>query len=169
MILSYLIAALASYAGLLMSVHRQRRNRPGPVGLAGRWIGSPWGSASGPCISPAMLALTLPVAVSYDVPITILSVVPAILASARRSGVMTGRSNRHRRYIIGGTLVGAGIGAMHYIGMAAMHVEYCVHPYNPLLFALSVIVAWRWASPLSTLAIFVIIADLCNGEKFPSC
>lgn len=30
---------------------------------------------------------------------------------------------------------------MHYIGMAAMRAEYCVHPYDPGLFALSIMVA----------------------------
>src|SRR5271155_3535657 len=139
--LSYLIAALASYAGLLMSVSIAEAES-GRV----RWIWLAGGSAAmGIGIwamhFTGMLALTLPVPVSYDVPITVLSVVPAILASALALRVMSGRGNRHRRYIVGGTLVGAGIGAMHYIGMAAMRVEYCVHPYNPVLFALSIIVA----------------------------
>src|SRR5271170_1654261 len=140
-VLSYLIAALASYVGLLMSVSIANAES-----ARGRWVWLAGGSvAMGIGIwamhFTGMLALTLPVPVSYDVPITVLSVVPAILASALALRVMSGRGNRHRRYIVGGTLVGAGIGAMHYIGMAAMRVEYCVHPYNPVLFALSIVVA----------------------------
>ncbi len=140
-VLSYLIAALASYAGLLMSacIANAESARARWVWLAGG--AAAMGIGIWAMHFTAMLALTLPVPVSYDVPITILSVVPAILASALALRVMTGRGNRHRRYIIGGTLVGAGIGAMHYIGMAAMHAEYCVHPYNPVLFALSIVVA----------------------------
>ncbi|MBV9829088.1 MAG: diguanylate cyclase [Alphaproteobacteria bacterium] len=88
-----------------------------------------------------MLALTLPVPVTYAAPTTIISVIPAMLASALALYVMSSRGNRHRRYWVGGTLVGAGIGAMHYIGMAAMRVEYCVHPYDPGLFVVSVVVA----------------------------
>lgn len=140
-IVSYLIAALASYAGLLMSISiaDAETARVRSVWLAGGSVAM--GIGVWAMHFTGMLALTLPVAVSYDVPITILSVVPAILASVAALGVMSDQNNSHRRYIIGGMLVGAGIGAMHYIGMAAMHVEYCVHPYNPLLFVLSVIVA----------------------------
>jgi diguanylate cyclase (GGDEF)-like protein len=140
-IVSYLIAALASYAGLAMSASVADAER-----TRDRWMWVTGGSvAMGIGIwamhFTGMLALTLPVPVSYDVPVTVLSVVPAILASALALWVMSGRGNRHRRYLIGGTLVGSGIGAMHYMGMAAMRVAYCVHPYNPVLFALSIIVA----------------------------
>ena len=138
---SFLIAALASYAGLLMSVCITNAES-----ARGRWVWLAGGSvAMGIGIwamhFTGMLALTLPVPVTYDIPITILSAFPAILASLLALRVMSSRSNRHQRYLIGGTLVGAGIGAMHYIGMAAMRVEYCVHPYDPGLFSLSIIVA----------------------------
>jgi diguanylate cyclase len=140
-VLSYLIAALASYAGLLMSACIANAESAGS-----RWAWLAGGSvAMGIGIwamhFTAMLALTLPVPVSYDAPTTVISVVPAILASAMALRVLSGRGSRHRRYLIGGTLVGAGIGTMHYIGMAAMRVEYCVHPYDPGLFALSIVVA----------------------------
>jgi NO-binding membrane sensor protein with MHYT domain len=140
-VLSYLIAALASYAGLAMSVSIANAES-----ARSRWLWLAGGSvAMGIGIwamhFTGMLALTLPAPINYDVPVTVLSVIPAILASALAIRVMSGHGSRHRRYLIGGTLVGAGIGAMHYIGMAAMRVEYCVHPYNPVLFALSIIVA----------------------------
>jgi diguanylate cyclase (GGDEF)-like protein len=140
-IVSYLIAALASYAGLLMSVCIANAES-----ARGRWVWLAGGSAAlGIGIwamhFTGMLALTIPAAVTYDVPITVLSVVPAVLASALALRVLSGRANRHRRYLIGGTLVGAGIGAMHYVGMAAMRAEFCVHPYDPELFALSIVVA----------------------------
>jgi diguanylate cyclase (GGDEF)-like protein len=138
---SYLIAALASYAGLLMSTCIVNAES-----ARGRWAWLIGGSAAmgigvWAMHFTGMLALTLPVPVTYDLPVTVLSAVPAILASALALHVMSGRGNRHRRYLIGGTLVGAGIGAMHYIGMAAMRVQYCVHPYDPRLFVLSVVVA----------------------------
>ena len=44
------------------------------------------------------------------------------------------------RLLIGGTLMGAGIGAMHYTGMAAMRLDGLVR-YDPTLFAASVVVA----------------------------
>lgn len=138
---SYLIAGLASYAGLLMSASIAEAET-----IRSRWLWLAGGSvAMGIGIwamhFTGMLALSLPVPITYDAAITIFSVVPAILASALALHVMSGRGTRHRRYVIGGTLVGAGIGAMHYIGMAAMRVEYCAHPYEPRLFALSILVA----------------------------
>jgi diguanylate cyclase (GGDEF)-like protein len=139
-IVSYLIAALASYAGLLMTAcianaHSARGRR---VWLAGGSIAM--GIGVWAMHFTGMLALTLPVPVAYDVPITVVSAVPAILASGLALAIMSGRGNRHRRYLVGGTLVGAGIGAMHYIGMAAVRLD-AVHQYDPRLFALSIIVA----------------------------
>src|SRR5271170_5988333 len=95
-VLSFLIAALASYAGLLMSVCIANAES-----ARGRWVWLAGGStAMGIGVwamhFTAMLALTLPVPVSYDVPITVLSVVPAILASALALHVMSGHGNRHR-------------------------------------------------------------------------
>lgn len=41
---------------------------------------------------------------------------------------------------MGGVLVGAGIGAMHYSGMAAMQLAPLLR-YDPLMFGLSILVA----------------------------
>ncbi|HEV8680362.1 MAG TPA: diguanylate cyclase [Stellaceae bacterium] len=140
-VLSYLIAALASYAGLLMSacIANAESSR-------GQWL---WlaGGAGAMGIGvwamhfTGMLALSIPVPVSYNVPLTVASVIPAMLASGLALRIMSSPGNSHYRYLLGGTLVGAGIGAMHYIGMAAMIAEACRHPYDPLLFLLSIVVA----------------------------
>jgi diguanylate cyclase (GGDEF)-like protein len=137
---SYLIAALASYAGLMMSVcigsaesaaARRVWLAAGSVAMAiGIWAMHFTG----------MLALTLPCGVTYDVPVSIASVVPAILASAMALGVLSRRGNRHQRYLIGGALVGVGIGTMHYVGMAAMNLD-AVKEYDPIMFGVSLIVA----------------------------
>ena len=47
---------------------------------------------------------------SYDLTVTIVSAVPAILASALALHLMGGRRNHHMRIIGGGALIGAGIG-----------------------------------------------------------
>ena len=87
-----------------------------------------------------MLAFTLPVAVGYDVLITLVSMVPAILAS----GVVLLLISQERigvwRLIFGGVLMGAGIGVMHYTGMAAMRMD-AVMAYDPVLFGMSILVA----------------------------
>lgn len=91
----------------------------------------------------AMLALELPIAVSYDVLITIVSTVPALVASAAMLYVVSRPRIRKRELLAGGTLMGAGIGAMHYVGMAAMAGigRQLIMLFDPKLFVVSVIVA----------------------------
>src|SRR3989442_12572968 len=87
-----------------------------------------------------MLALRLPVRVHYDVAITLVSVAPAVLASAIMLHVISQARISAGKLILGGTLMGAGIGVMHYTGMAAMRMD-AVMRYDPVLFVVSVIVA----------------------------
>src|SRR5580700_1511612 len=103
-ILSYLIAVLASYAGLQMSACIANAESAWT-----RWVWLSSGSiAMGIGIwamhFTGMLALTLPIPVTYDIPTTVISVFPAILASGLALRVMSGHGNRHQRYLIGGTL-----------------------------------------------------------------
>jgi diguanylate cyclase (GGDEF)-like protein len=139
-VVSYVVAALASYAGLLMSER---------IGVAesvrGRWA---WLSAGSVTMGIGvwamhflgMLAFVLPIPVAYNLDITIASAVPAILASAVALSVMGGNQHGYRQYIIAGTLLGAGIGGTHYTGMAAMLMNADMR-YDPGLFALSILVA----------------------------
>jgi diguanylate cyclase (GGDEF)-like protein/PAS domain S-box-containing protein len=87
-----------------------------------------------------MLAYQLPIPLAYDVPITLLSMVPAIGISALALFVIRQRSSNVRSLILGGVLMGIGIVAMHYTGMAAMRMEPAIQ-YDPALFALSVLIA----------------------------
>ena len=91
----------------------------------------------------AMLALKLPIAVSYDILVTILSTLPVILASGVMLYVISRPKIKRSRCLPGGTLMGAGIGAMHYVGMAAMSGvgQQLLMMYDPKLFVVSVIVA----------------------------
>ncbi len=86
-----------------------------------------------------MLALNLPCVIEYDTFTTLISIVPAILAG----GVALGLAwHGETRLSIGvrSVLLGAGIGTMHYTGMAAMRLDGFVR-YDPSLFALSILVA----------------------------
>ena len=88
-----------------------------------------------------MLAFSLPCGVSYDPLGTLLSMIPGILASGVALQVISRVSTPGpTRLIIGAIFVGAGIGAMHYSGMAAMRPE-AVLRYDPGTVAVSVIVA----------------------------
>src|SRR3989449_6250975 len=87
-----------------------------------------------------MLAFRLPVKVNYDVWITLVSVAPAVLASGIMLHVISQARISAGKLIVGGALMGAGIGVMHYTGMAAMRMD-AVMRYDPLLFVASVVVA----------------------------
>jgi len=87
-----------------------------------------------------MLAFKLPVQVTYDVPITLLSMVPALLASGFMLWLISRSAIKTSSLVIGGALMGAGIGAMHYAGMAAMQMD-AVMLFDPVLLAVSVMVA----------------------------
>ena len=87
-----------------------------------------------------MLALRLPVRVHYDVGITLASMAPAVLAGAIMLHVISQARTSSASLILGGALMGAGIGVMHYTGMAAMRMD-AVMRYDPVLFVVSVVVA----------------------------
>jgi diguanylate cyclase len=87
-----------------------------------------------------MLALTLPVPIFYFWPTVLLSLLLAIAASRVALSVVSREGLTARRLLGGGLMMGAGIGAMHYSGMAAMRSS-AMAQYNPWIVALSVIVA----------------------------
>jgi two-component system, sensor histidine kinase and response regulator len=88
-----------------------------------------------------MLAFSLPCGISYDPAGTLLSIIPGILASGVALHVISRVSDPGpTRLIVGAICMGAGIGAMHYAGMAAMRPDALLR-YDPRLVAVSVIVA----------------------------
>ena len=88
-----------------------------------------------------MLAFSLPCGVSYDFLTTSISIIPGILASLTAL-VVIGRSDlrRQTRLLAGSVLMGAGIGTMHYMGMAAMRMPAMLI-YDPLTVGISVVAA----------------------------
>ena len=89
----------------------------------------------------AMLAFSLPCGVGYNPFGTLLSVVPGILASGVALSVISHKEQLGLpRLTIGAVLMGAGIGAMHYSGMAAMEPEALLR-YDPAWVAVSVVTA----------------------------
>jgi diguanylate cyclase len=67
-----------------------------------------------------MAALRLPVLVAYNLPITALSVVFIFVAAWLAFGIVGVQQTSILRIILGGTLLGAGVGAMHYTGMFSL-------------------------------------------------
>ncbi|MDP2029243.1 MAG: EAL domain-containing protein [Thiobacillus sp.] len=86
-----------------------------------------------------MLALSLPCGVRYDPFVTMVSMVPSILAGGAVLGVAW-YGEKRLSLLVRSVLLGAGIGTMHYTGLAAMRLDGFVR-YDPSLFILSIFVA----------------------------
>lgn len=87
-----------------------------------------------------MLAYRLPAPVDYSMGLTIISVIPACAASWLALNKLAQHELPPVQLMVSGVLVGAGIGAMHYLGMAAMMTPLEMR-YVPSIFALSIVVA----------------------------
>ncbi len=87
-----------------------------------------------------MLAFRLPVSVSYNIPIVLLSLLAAI-ASAAIALFVVSHKELSQGFLLGGSFaMGGGIAGMHYLGIMAMRLS--AHPvYNFRLIALSVVTA----------------------------
>jgi diguanylate cyclase (GGDEF)-like protein len=101
-----------------------------------------------------MLALTLPVPIFYFWPAVLLSLLLAIAASSVALSVVSRETLTTRRLLGGGLMMGAGIGAMHYTGMAAMRSSAMEH-YNLWIVALSVFTA----AGFSWLALWIVFVS----------
>ncbi|MBE9158450.1 response regulator [Nodosilinea sp. LEGE 06152] len=87
-----------------------------------------------------MLALELPVPVSYDILMTGLSLVSAVLAASVALAIVSRPSLGWPGVVAGGWVMGLAIAWMHYTGMAAMEIPAHLSYYWPLV-ALSVVIA----------------------------
>jgi len=74
------------------------------------------------------------------VPITIVSMLIAIVVVGIGLFIVTWGNGGWRRLLIGGAIVGIGVASMHYLGMMAMSMPDTMH-YNAPLFVLSVLIA----------------------------
>src|SRR6266404_245160 len=139
-VLSVAVAIVASYVALDLAsrVVASREGRAAWYWLAGGAISMGTGIWSMHFIG--MLAFHLPIPISYDVPITLLSLVIAVLASGFALYLVSRATLTLRRLAGGGVLMGIGICSMHYTGMAAMQMAPPIR-YQPLLLSLSVLIA----------------------------
>src|SRR6267142_2221124 len=108
----------------------------------------------------AMLAFIMPTPMSYDIGLTILSLVVAMLVTGGGFYVISRHSGSPLRLVLSGIFMGLGIAAMHYTGMAAMreHVEL---NYDRLFVALSLIIAIG----ASTAALWLAFQTTDLGQK----
>ena len=87
-----------------------------------------------------MLALSLCTPISYDGLTTAISIVPSVAASWVALSIIIKKHVSVSQLAVGGVLMGAGIGTMHYVGMAAMEMAPLLR-YDMTIFLLSLVVA----------------------------
>ncbi len=137
--LSVLVAFLASYTALDLG------GRVGTArGLARRvWLVAAAITMGGGIWSMhfvAMLAFKMPIPMSYDIGLTILSLVMAIVVTSGGFYVISRHKASPRHLVLSGVFMGLGVVAMHYTGMAAMRGQAELS-YDRLFVALSVVIA----------------------------
>ena len=139
--LSIIVATLAAFVALSTSGRIVAADSP-----AARWA---WTCAGATAMGGGiwgmhfigMLAFTLPCGVGYDGVGTVASMIPGMLASGVALWVISHRTEPgFNRLAVGAVLMGAGIGLMHYSGMAAMRPEALLR-YDPTLVGVSIVVA----------------------------
>ena len=137
--LSLLVAVAVSFTALKLA---------GRVAEAGRSGARAWliGGAASMGIGIwsmhfiGMLAYQAPIPLHYNVLMTLLSLLIAVLTSGFALGIASRRDSTLARLAASSILMGAGICAMHYTGMAAIQVTPAIH-YNPRWIALSMLIA----------------------------
>jgi NO-binding membrane sensor protein with MHYT domain/signal transduction histidine kinase len=140
-ILSYLIACIAGYTGLSLSLVIREKYVLQENSTTLLLLGSlSMGAGIWAMHFIAMLAYNIDVQISYDPIITVISIIPAFYASWATLKSMTKDSLSLPCFVRQGITIGAGIGLMHYIGMGAM-IQDATPSYHFGIFILSILVA----------------------------
>ncbi|MBW4573714.1 MAG: signal protein [Aphanothece sp. CMT-3BRIN-NPC111] len=155
-IISALIAVLASYTALEMAA--KVKNSNDNSWLIGSAIAMGTGIWSMHFV--AMLAFSLPVKISYNLLLVVISLLAAIAASFQAFFIVSRPTINPVMLIAGAASMGIGIASMHYIGMAAMKMQAITH-YNPPLFFLSVGIA----VVVSLVALFLFLKFGAVGRR----
>ncbi|MEN3274705.1 MAG: diguanylate cyclase [Massilia sp.] len=138
-VVSILVAIYASYTALSLA-ERVRHSQ----GRATYWwmAGGAFAMGSGIWAMHfiGMQAFRLPFPVGYDVAMTFVSWLLPVLASVLAMSLISRPAPTPSHFAISAVLMGLGINAMHYTGMAAMRMRPGIE-YDPLLFAASVAIA----------------------------
>ncbi|GAB2866830.1 hypothetical protein GCM10027277_39690 [Pseudoduganella ginsengisoli] len=144
-LLSVVVASFSSWMGLQMAGQAASASTPN-LRRAALLTGSlALGSGVWAMHFIGMLAFNLCTGVEYDRALTIWSMLPSIAASSVALSLIGRKRINGWQLLIGGVLVGAGIGAMHYTGMAALRSTLELR-YDPWMFGLSILVAVALAS-----------------------
>lgn len=137
--LSTLVATVASYIAIDLAREVKVARKQSRLGwLTGGAVAMGIGMWSMHFV--AMLALHLPLAVSYHVPTLVMSLVVSIAASGAALSLVSAPNLNVRKLLCGGLVVGGAMSAVHHLGMVAMRMPATIE-YDPLLLALSIAIA----------------------------
>ena len=151
--LSVAVAVFVSYTALSLASRVARANGSSPrLWMVGGAAAMGCGIWSMHFIG--MLAFSLPVPLSYDIGITLVSLAISIAVSGFALWIASSAEVGAGRLITGATVMGIGISAMHYCGMAAIQIVPMIK-YEPGLVAASVAVAI--GASLAALWLFVYL------------
>ncbi|MFW6753429.1 putative bifunctional diguanylate cyclase/phosphodiesterase [Pseudomonas glycinae] len=139
-LVAYLVACAASFATLDMAERVAHAEEPGSQRLW-RWIGAT-------CLAGgiwamhfiSMLAFQAPIDIQYDLPVTLFSLVIALLASWLAMHTLSTPQPNLLQYLKTAIVIGLGIAGMHYVGMAAIESAATAY-YEPTLFLSSIVIA----------------------------
>ncbi len=123
-----------------------------------------------------MLAARIPVPINYDVLLTLISALVAILVTGLGLFIASFGTLTPRKLAAAGVLMGLGISTMHYVGMAAVRANV-VMDYAGILVALSVLIgicasalalwlAFSRLGPRQTAAAAVVMALAISGMHY---
>jgi NO-binding membrane sensor protein with MHYT domain len=151
--ISIVISTAASYTALDLA----GRVRASQGWLKRAWLGAASLAMGGGIWSMhfvAMLAFSMPgMELGYDLTLTLVSLLVAILTTGI-SFIIMSRSHASLRVLaVSGLLMGFGVVAMHYIGMAAMRMNASIS-YDRLWISISILIAigsataalWIWSA-----------------------
>src|SRR5262245_41044829 len=118
-VVSLLVAILASYTALTLALRIRVVSRQlAPAWLVGGGVAMGIGIWSMHFVG--MLALSLPIEIAYNVGVTLMSMVIAIVVSTFALHIASRRQVGRAALVGAGIAMGLGICAMHYVGMAAI-------------------------------------------------
>ena len=160
-LLAYLVACAGSFATLDMAERVSHAEKTASQRI--------WRLVGTACLAGGiwamhfigMLAFEAPIEIHYALPITLVSLLIALLAAWL---VMHTLSQPHQnlwQYLKASVCIGLGIAAMHYVGMGAMRSE-ALASFEPTLFSLSILVAM-----VASLAMLWIASRLRGGTGLP--
>jgi len=170
---SVLIAMLASQVTLDLA---RRVRTPNRAAARLWWLGGSLAMGTGiwSMHFVGMLAYSLPIALGYAKPLTFASWLAAVAVSSAALAIASDKTMGVRRLVGGSLLMGAGICAMHYLGMAAMDVTPGI-VWDRVWVAVSVLIAvtasgaalsifvWLRNAPIRRAKLYQVLAAVVMG------